>query len=289
MSLTVAVCKGSSAIDLSDSLLSAQALIDALQQLGVTVRDIFIDGDGQWHERGREVGEDSVLTSTDLVFETLGSRRKMLAALCEQFNVPLVGSDSFATGLANNRELSRTLCEREGVSIVSSESIFPDDNGEVRIHSVISSMPFPLFITASKKSVPLSGVIARSYGEMKNAVSAITNVLENAVIHPVSERTVSVTVLDNFRGEKTYTFPILECTKEVAALLKDNAIKVHNALSLRDYSTSHFAITDRGVRYLDTDTSVSFHKGSRFVQNLSAIGGNIQDFVSHLLKQRSTV
>ena len=69
-------------------------------------------------------------------------------------------------------------------------------------------------------------------------------------------------------------------TPDVAAQLKDNAMKAHRALSCRGYTRSDFIVSARGVVYLETNTLPGLTKASLLPKALEAQGIAFVDFLN---------
>jgi D-alanine-D-alanine ligase len=69
-------------------------------------------------------------------------------------------------------------------------------------------------------------------------------------------------------------------TPEVAAQLKDNAMKAHRALSCRGYTRSDFIVSATGVVYLETNTLPGLTKASLLPKALEAQGIAFVDFLN---------
>jgi len=66
---------------------------------------------------------------------------------------------------------------------------------------------------------------------------------------------------------------------EVAAALKDQAIKAHRALSCSGYSRSDFIVSAKGLVYLETNTLPGLTKSSLYPKALKAQGIEFADFL----------
>jgi D-alanine-D-alanine ligase len=66
---------------------------------------------------------------------------------------------------------------------------------------------------------------------------------------------------------------------EVAAAIKDQALRAHQALSCTGYSRSDFIVSDEGPIYLETNTLPGLTKASLYPKALKAQGIEFADFL----------
>src|SRR5688572_19388159 len=106
----VGVLRGGASSEHEVSLKSGQAILNNLPKERFTGRDIYIDKQGVWHDRGRPTTPDRVLSSVDVVIAPLHGRygeNGDIQRLLEQFGVPYAGADSFHSYLAMHKVLAK--------------------------------------------------------------------------------------------------------------------------------------------------------------------------------------
>jgi D-alanine-D-alanine ligase len=66
---------------------------------------------------------------------------------------------------------------------------------------------------------------------------------------------------------------------DVAAAIKDQAMRAHRVLSCSGYSRSDFIVSDKGLVYLETNTLPGLTKSSLYPKALKAQGIEFADFL----------
>ena len=106
----VGVLRGGPSSEHEVSLKTGAAILKNLPTDRFTARDIFIDKQGVWHERGIPVSPERVLRNVDAIVIGLhgeygedGEVQKLL----ERFGVPYTGSNSLASSLAMHKVLAK--------------------------------------------------------------------------------------------------------------------------------------------------------------------------------------
>ena len=75
-------------------------------------------------------------------------------------------------------------------------------------------------------------------------------------------------------------------SKEENDQIQKTAILMHQVLGLRHYSRSDFILhPKRGLFVLEANTLPELSHRSSFIKSLEAVGGNIKEFLSHLLSK----
>jgi D-alanine-D-alanine ligase-like ATP-grasp enzyme len=68
--------------------------------------------------------------------------------------------------------------------------------------------------------------------------------------------------------------------------IEEIARRVHSLLHLRDYSRTDMVVhPKRGIFVLEVNSLPEVSHRSSFIKSLEALGGNIKEFVSHLIKR----
>jgi D-alanine-D-alanine ligase len=75
-------------------------------------------------------------------------------------------------------------------------------------------------------------------------------------------------------------------TEDENRQIKEAAALIHKILGLRHYSRSDFIVhPKRGLFVLEVNTLPELTHRSSFIKSLEAVGGNIKEFLSHLLSK----
>ena len=118
MHTVVGVLRGGPSREHEVSLKTGAFIIANLPADKYIIRDIYIDKEGQWHDRGRVVSPERVLRQVDAVLNGMhgdygedGEVQKLM----ERFGVRYAGSDSFGSYLAIHKLISKIRAQEAGL------------------------------------------------------------------------------------------------------------------------------------------------------------------------------
>src|SRR3989344_5437070 len=118
MQTVVGVLRGGPSREHDVSLRSGATILANLPEERYVVRDIYIDREGNWHDRGRPTAPERILRQIDVALIGLhgeygedGEVQKLL----ERFGVPYAGADSFGSYLAMHKLMSKTRAKEVGL------------------------------------------------------------------------------------------------------------------------------------------------------------------------------
>ena len=116
----IGVLRGGPSHEHDVSLKTGATIIAHLPADRFAVRDIYIDKQGQWHDRGRPVTPVQALQGVDAVMVGLhgeyGSDGQVQRVL-EQVGVPFTGADSFGAFFAAHKALAKKQAEVMGLKV----------------------------------------------------------------------------------------------------------------------------------------------------------------------------
>lgn len=313
----VSVLRGGPSNEHEVSLRSGHTMISHLPSSDFTVRDIFIDKEGVWHERGRPSTPDQILPTTDVALIALhgeygedGEVQKVL----ERFGVPYVGADPFHSYRASHKVFAKEHARELGFKTPQyrfAESI--EDAAAVAREVTLSFMqPVVVKPVGGGSSVGISMV-----GGFQPVHDAITALFNNGAIGVLVEerirgREATVGVVNGLRGEGLYALPPVEiipppqadfftydakyggesqelCPGNFTKAESDELIKaakaMHEALGQRHYSRSDFIVSPRGIYFLELNSAaaVGMTAESLFPKSLASVGVTLPDFLSHVI------
>ncbi len=251
--------------------------------------DIFISKDGAWHARGLEKSPYDILKTVDVVVNALhgaygedGTVQKLL----EQFNIPYTGSDSIASALGMNKIMSKDIFNRYGFK--TPHHILINENEKNLVSKINQSLPFPIIIKPIKSGSSLGISFANKVGEIKESLEKSFRHSPDLMVEEYIEgKEAACGVIEGFRGQKFYTLlPIGNFGENENAQIQEAAKTIHQALGLRHYSGSDFIVhPKRGLFVLEANSLPELTHRSSFIKSLEAVGGNIGQFLSHLLSR----
>jgi len=314
MQTIVGVLRGGPSREHEVSLKTGAAMLANLPEDRFVVRDIYINKEGTWHDRGKPTYPERVLRQVDVVLIGLhgeygedGEVQKLL----ELFGVPYTGSDSFGSYLAMHKLMSKTRAREAGLLTPEFRYVENVSDSEAVAHDIIRSFHQPVVVKPIGwgSSVGISMV-----GGYAPVLSAIEKLFADGAPSVLVEEYIrgkeaTAGVVEGLRGETLYTLPTVEIvppsddffsygakysgkTREICPgnfsrvaneELQRAAKVMHRALGLRHYSRSDFIVSPKGVYYLETNTLPGLTKESLMPKALSSIGVHFSEFLSHLV------
>jgi D-alanine-D-alanine ligase len=309
----VGVLRGGPSREHEVSLLTGHAIVANLPRDRFTVRDIYIDKNGVWHERGKPSTPADILRSLDVVVIALHGEYGEdghVQHLLEQFNVPYTGSNSLSSHFAMHKVLSKARAQEMGLRTPRFEFIEQGADVEGITYKIIRNFHQPVVVKpvawGSSVGVSIVGGFAPVYKAIMELLPESGGVLVEEYIRG-TEATAGV--VENFRNEDLYALPPIEIvppqndffsykskydgstreivpgrfTYKIQQELMEAARTMHRALDLRHYSRSDFMVAPSGIYYLETNTLPGLTKESLLPKSLNAIGEPFSDFLVHLI------
>lgn len=311
----VGVLRGGPSREHEVSLSTGHAIMSTLPRERYIVRDIFIDREGNWHERGLKTTPGKALSNMDVAVIALhgeygedGEVQKLL----EKFGIPYTGSDSFASFEAMHKVIAKEKARAAGINVPRYEFIERAEDAEPVIREVIRTYPQPVIVKPPRWG---SSVGVSAPAGFQPVHQAVTGLLAEGSHGALVEEFVrgteaSVGVIEGMRGEELYALPAIEIvpparepfftfdakysgeseefapgrfSKQIMAELQEYAKRMHRELGLRHYSRSDFIVSPKGIYFLETNTLPGLTSGSLFPKALASVGISFTDFLEHLI------
>lgn len=314
MQTIVGVLRGGPSREHEVSLKTGAAMLARLPEERFSARDIYIDKQGVWHDRGRPVSPERILRQIDVVLNGLhgeygedGEVQKLL----ERFGTPYSGADSFSSYLAMHKVMAKVRAKEAGLLTPEFHYIEHVEDSEAATREITRTFHQPVVVKPVGWGSSVGVSIVGGYAPVLAAVERLF--LEGAPSVLVEEcirgKEATVGVVENMRGEALYSLPPVEIVppesdffsydakysgtsreicpgnfSRVATEELQRAAKViHRALGLRHYSRSDFIVTPKGVYYLETNTLPGLTTESLMPKSLAAVGIPFSDFLAHLV------
>ena len=315
MQTIVGVLRGGPSREHEVSLKTGATMLRNLPEERFTARDIYIDKQGQWHDRGRISSPERVLRQIDVVLVGLhgeygedGEVQKTL----ERFGVPYTGTDSFGSYLAQHKIMSKMHAREAGLLTPVFRHIDRFEGSEAMVHEIIRTFHQPVVVKPIGWGSSLGVSVVGGYTPVLTAVQEL--LAEGApgvlVEEYIRGREATVGVVENLRGEPLYTLPTIEIipplevgffaahvkytggTREICPgnfsrvdteELQRIAKVIHRTLGLRHYSRSDFIVAPKGIYYLETNTLPGLTQESLMPKSLASVGVSLSEFFSHLI------
>jgi D-alanine-D-alanine ligase len=294
----VGVLRGGPSREHDASLLSGHAAVANLPRSRFTIRDIYIDKQGVWHERGKPSNPADILRTVDVAFSTLhgeygenGEIQRML----ERFGVPYVGPNSINAHFSMHKVLSKDQASRAGLKTPRYYFVQTGADVDAIAYQITRTFNQPVIVKpvtwGSSHGIEIVGGYAPVH-------QAITNLLAEAgelfVEEMIRGTEASVAVVEGLRGEALYVLPPVEISaskekicpgrfsKETQEQLMHAAKLMHGALGQRHYSQSDFIVSKTGIYFLELNSAVACNlsKESLLPTSLAAVGVPLSDFLS---------
>lgn len=314
MQTVVGVLRGGPSREHEVSLKSGAAILANLSEERYTARDIYIDRNGVWHDRGRATSPERILRQTDVVLIGLhgeygedGEVQKLL----ERFGVPYAGADSFGSYLAMHKIMSKERAKEEGLLTPESRFIERSEDSETVASEVVRAFHQPVVVKPVGWGSSVGVSIVGGYAPVLSAVKKLFDEGAPSVIveEYIRGKEATVGVVEGLRSEKFYSLPPVEIippngnffnytnkydgttqeivpgnfSRVVSEELQRVAKVMHRALGLRHYSRSDFIVAPKGIYYLETNTLPGLTHESLLPKSLAAVGVSFRDFLTHLV------
>jgi D-alanine-D-alanine ligase len=310
----VGVLRGGPSREHDVSLKSGHAILQNLSAERFTARDIFIDREGVWHERGIPITPERALRGMDVVIVGLhgeyGENGEVQRTL-ERFGVPYTGSDSFSSSVAMHKVLSKERAREAGLLTPRYVYIQPGMDVQAIANEINRTFPQPVIVKPVAWGSSVGVSFAHGYAPIEKSINDLLKEGAEGVLVEERIRGTEATagVIEHIRDEALYGLPPIEIippagvifskdakysgetreicpghfSKQITEELLQAAKTMHQALGLRHYSRSDFIVSPKGIYFLETNTLPGLTQESLFPKSLSAVGITYEQFLSHLV------
>lgn len=299
MSKAVVVIRGGNTARLG-SMKTGEAFVASLPY--TNVRDVVLKRDGTCIMDGRVVSLDRACAGADVIINALhgedGEGGK-IQQMCDRHGVCYTGSSPIGAKFSLHKVLAREVAKSS--SIPSLPYIFVEhiEALDASIAEAIRLFGQPLVIkpvrgAGSEGVAILQGL---SYIEAEARERFIQD--GSVLIEPyVRGSHANVFVLQDFRGSRRYVLPIVEVARlgdewvhrcppdfshEHLNELGKHAEKLFDALMLRHYAQFKFAITGKGITFMEVNALPRLGGGALFSKSLNLAGVSDEQFAGHLI------
>ena len=313
MQTIVGVLRGGPSNEHAVSLKTGATMLANLPQSRFSIRDIYIDRAGVWHERGRAIPPERILRQIDLALIALHGaygEDGEVQRLLEQFGVPYAGADSWSARLSMHKVLAQEKAREAGLR--TPEYRYLDARGDLSsaVHEIIRTFSQPVVVKPVSGGSSMGVSVVGGYAPVLRAVEALAadGVPGILVEEYVRGQEATVGVVERLRGETLYALPPIEIvppegdfysydakysgktrhdcpghfTRVQTEELARAARLMHRVLGLRHYSRSDFIVTPRGVYYIETNALPGLTTDSNLPIALRSVGVSLPEFLSHL-------
>lgn len=298
--MVVGILRGGPQEGHEHSVRSGQLALTSLPSDRYVLRDIYIDRNGVWYDRGRQSTPGKILPTIDIALVLLtgpyGSSGEV-QRLLSQFGVPYTGSDPMPAFTAAHGVLAREHAKELGLRVPRYRHADAHDQVHAEVAEAARTFLPPLIVRPSAAHGHASAQVLTGYEPVKQAVTGMLASNRGGVLieEHVRGPRVRVGVLDKLRGQDRYVLPARTeadpharssappLSKQQRNEIEDLARKLHDALGLRHHSESMFVLSPRGVIYLGTDPFPHMSPDMPFGEMLKGVGISPDELFSHLL------
>ncbi len=310
----MAVLRGGPSREHEVSLKSGHTILSNLPKERFSARDIYIDKQGIWHERGIPTTPDRVLRGTDVALIGLhgeygedGEVQKLL----EQFGVPYAGANSFASYVAMHKVLAKEKAREAGLLTPKYAYVENDSDIAAIAREVNRTFLQPVIVKPVRWGSSVGVSIVHGYAPLEAAVRTLMEEGAGGVLieEVIKGTEATAGVVEGLRDEALYGLPPVEIlppekdffsyeakysgasrelcpgrfSKSVTDELITQARTMHQALGLRHYSRSDFIVSPKGIYYLETNTLPGLTSESLLPKSLASVGVTLPEFFTHLV------
>ena len=297
----VAVLRGGPSHEHEISLLSGHAVVANLPRDKYTVRDIYVDKQGTWHERGKPLLPADILRTTDVVISTLHGEygeNGELQRLFKQMGLPFVGPDAMSSYTAMHKVLSKQRALEVNVRTPKFEFIQQGEDVDQAVYNIIRNFHQPVVVKPVTWGSSVGVSIVGGYDQVHQAVSELLSAAGEVLVEEKIRGTeATIGLVEDFRGEILYALPTIEIayphqeiipgrfSREVQDELIKTARLMHSVLGQKHYSHSDFIVSKSGVYFLELNSAVGvpLTKESIIQKSLAAVGVTFPDFLDHVI------
>ncbi|WP_027964485.1 D-alanine--D-alanine ligase family protein [Halalkalibacillus halophilus] len=307
--MNIAVLYGGTSKEREVSLSTGKGVIDALKELGHSVKDIDFDPTNI-------KGLIDQLTDTDIVFIGLHGKQGedgTVQGLLDLLGKPYVGSGVLASSLAMDKTRAKQVFQMNEIPTAYSQSYTSKMNVDAVIENIKSQFKLPFVVKPNQEGSTLGLTIINEYDQLEEAVSlAFEHDFSIIVETFVKGRELTVAVIGNQGNEQA--LPIIEIIPKsdfydyeakyavggsehiVPAKIDDDlteqiqqyAITAHQELGCETYSRVDFILDpERGPVILEVNTLPGMTPTSLYPDAASAVGINYQEMIKKFLELTS--
>lgn len=287
--------------------------------------DVFIDDNGIWHIDGIPVTLDKVKEKVDLIINALLGKYAesgFIQKALEDYNIPYVGSNSFASGVCHNKLLTKKELIKLGIktpNFIHFKSFKEEGQNKeayslTKARSVWEKMSPPWVVKPVTNGSSVGVTLCRTFNDLKESIKNIADVEDEILVEEyIRGKEATVGVINNFRKKEIYTLPPIEISLRENELIYSNEAKannlakvfcpssfsyqekedleniatlIHKHLGLQFYSKIDFIIHPRrGIYALEVNTQSEFMEKSQIPIALEAVGSSLEELMDHFIKE----
>ena len=304
--LRVAVFFGGPSIEHDVSLLSGEAVRQALAKDKYEILPVLVSRSGRWSVEPEEL-KDQV----DLVFNTLKGEYGedgTLQQFLRELNLPYVGSDVLPSALALNKDLTAKLLRASGIQVPRSTLIEQWPTNEIEL-----DFDLPAIVKPVNRGSSLGVSLVRREEELFPAIEKALNLSRQALVEEYVSGREIVCLLFDEGDEEIIPLPLVEVvsgvrgfydhyskrqpgaarliaparlSEEEGDLIQGIALAIHKIMDTSGLLEVNFIETEGGEPYvLEVNTVPSFADHGPLVQAAKAHGLTLTELLERVIEK----
>jgi len=233
----VAVLRGGPSTEYEVSMETGKSVLESLESSQYDPIDIIINRAGDWLVDGFVRAPENALSTIDVVFLALHGaygEDGTVQRLLDRLAIPYTGSKAFASSVAMNKILTKKQVGHLDFKLGAHMKFIHEQTDVPRTVQAITDLFGPEYVVK-----PVSGgssvdtYIANGIGELTQRINQILpKVGEVLVEERLKGREATVGVIERFRGQDIYAFPVVEIKTPVEASFYDYDYKYNDLTDL---------------------------------------------------------
>lgn len=250
-------------------------------------------------------GVIDVCKNADVVFNALHGgigENGSIQTLFELYGIKYTGSNSVSSMLSMDKDLTKMIMDKVGVRNAKSAIIY-SNNIDI---TLVNDLNYPLVVKPCSAGSSVGITIVNEESELISSLKEALKYEDKILVEEfIKGREFSVGVLDwkslapieikplkgfydyenKYQSNMTLEICPADITSEQDTLLKENALKLHNALGLGVYSRTDFILTEDNLCYaLETNSLPGMTPTSLLPQEAKADGISFNELVEIIVK-----
>ncbi len=316
MQTVVGVLRGGPSREHEVSLKSGAAILENLSGERYTARDIYIDRDGRWYDRGRPMEPDRIVRQLDVAILPLHGEygeTGEVQRLLERHGVPYTGANAYGSHLARHKVIAKSHARDAGLLTPDFYYIERPEDAERQAGEITRNLRQPVVVKPVGWGSSVGVSIVGGFAPVLAAIEELFVQGADGVFveERINGKEATAGVVEGLRGEVLYALPPIEIippegsffsydvkyngeTREIcpgnftrmeSEELQRMAKVMHRALHQRHFSRSDFMVTPKGIYFLETNSAaaVGLTPQSLLPKSLAAVGVSFRDFLTHLV------
>lgn len=287
--IRVGVLRGGPSDEYEQSLNTGKHIIDSLQapltQDKYEVSDIFIDRSGNWHLKGLVRPVERVLPHVDIVVNGLHGaygEDGRVQHLLELHRMPFTGTGSLGSAISMNISLAKKFFRDEGLLVTEHLVVKKENFLQSLLHRIKTRYPH-LRLVRPATQMSLGMTVISHHDELESAIQRAFAFSDTVLLEEhVNGRHIMCGVVEGNDGVYALR-PVGEFSAKEMEQLQDAAVRAHNVLGLRHYSSADFVMTKFGPYIIGVRTLPNLGATSPFSKALETAGIQSPEFLDHII------